>query len=937
MMQSAPLDRRQTSHRLEQSLQEAHEIYRATFETAPIGIAHTDRSGRFITVNARFCEMLGRTPEELLGQRPEAFTHPGNPPVSNDLLFDVIEGRKNSVRYQRSYARPDGTSVHANVTLSAMLDAKGSVDCVIGLIEDVTAETAARDVDTENELRRRTVQQAIVASLGQVALSGASVEFLLHQASSSVCTVVGADRGEITQWKEGRELVVASYGAEGADVDNVTVPIHCSDGTSWGNVIVRSLAPRTFSSSDADFLRSVATVLGQAIDRARADAEINARVRQQSAIAQLGGVLLNSVAADVYDRVCSLLIFSLAADHASFSELTQNNTLRVVAGQPSPVMPAEIAVMPRSPAGAAILSGAPVVVDDYRNEEQFDAPTHEILSELTVPVKSGTRTVGVLSVQSPEAFHFGQSDVDFVQALANMLAEAIERERSRRAAMLATEERERVTRSLQLVMDSTVEGIYTVDMNGRCTMVNRAAAAFLHRTAEELIGQSMHELLHVPRDGATPDECALQRVLETGEACTIASDVWFEDLSPMPVAYSAAPIVDDGVQVGVVVTFRDLTERRKLEAKLEQAQRLSSLGRLAATVAHEFNNVLMGIAPFVDVARRSRKPETVEAALGHITTAVRRGRRITEDILRFTQPAEPVRVEVDVSECVHSVVTETRPLLPPRIAIEVDCDPLFIDADPVQIHQILMNLILNARDAMPGRGLIAISATRETADARFAFGVVDDASRYVHLVVRDTGAGMTEETLRHAFEPLFTTKRNGTGLGLAVTHQVVQRHDGEIFIESAVGEGTAFHLFLPLRDRTEVSIAEGGGERDVDLSSLRVLLVEDDAGVAMGLMSLLEYEGFDVTLAQTGQEALSIIGVAPPDVVLLDVGLPDMDGRRVYAGIAGMYPDLPVIFSTGHGDRAQLEDVLARPNVRYLLKPYQSRDLFDALTAALSR
>jgi two-component system cell cycle sensor histidine kinase/response regulator CckA len=204
--------------------------------------------------------------------------------------------------------------------------------------------------------------------------------------------------------------------------------------------------------------------------------------------------------------------------------------------------------------------------------------------------------------------------------------------------------------------------------------------------------------------------------------------------------------------------------------------------------------------------------------------------------------------------------------------------------------------------------------------------------------VRDTGSGMSEETLRHAFEPLFTTKKNGTGLGLAVTHQIVLRHGGEIFIESALGAGTTFHLFLPLRESEEepVAIAEAGGVVPHPVASLRILLVEDDPLVAAGLIDLLENERFSVTLARTGTEALEAVRNDLPDAVLLDVGLPDMDGTTVYAAMAILHPGLPVIFSTGHGDRTQLEEVLALPNVSYLLKPYETEALLQALAAVTS-
>jgi signal transduction histidine kinase/ActR/RegA family two-component response regulator len=406
------------------------------------------------------------------------------------------------------------------------------------------------------------------------------------------------------------------------------------------------------------------------------------------------------------------------------------------------------------------------------------------------------------------------------------------------------------------------------------------------------------------------------------------------DGSAFPVQVSAAPIIDNGEAVGVVVGFTDITDRRKLEAKLEQANRISSLGRLAATIAHEFNNVLMGIAPFVDVMRGGKN---LEASLDHIGRAVARGRRITQDILRFTQPAQPSLVAVEVEPWLQGIAVEARSLLSPLCTIEVKpCgESLYIDGDPTQLQQIFTNLILNARDAMPLGGRVTIEVRRESANAKLPF-VVAHPERFAHLVVRDTGCGMNAEMLRNVFEPLFTTKRNGTGLGLPVALQVVQRHGGEMFVESTPGAGTTFHLFLPLAAAPAVSDAKPAIARATVARSTSVLLVEDDATVAAGIASLLELEGMRVDVAGTGTDALSMLRRKVPHVVILDVGLPDIDGTAVYAEIARTLHDLPVIFSTGHADLRKLDALVRSPHVGFLPKPYDGAALLKALTKVMA-
>ncbi|HYO78921.1 MAG TPA: PAS domain S-box protein, partial [Thermoanaerobaculia bacterium] len=753
-----------------------------------------------------------------------------------------------------------------------VFDDDGAPSKMIGVVQDVTEEKQKAE-----ELRRRTTQQSAVANLGQIALTGASIEFLLDQAVAAVSAVLDVELTSILRndgdlhviaadgWRDegaARRIVhagsnsqeeftietghavvmtditletrftVAERFIEQGVSSGITVPIQSADGTSWGVLAVHARTRRTYAVYDVEFLRSIATVIGQAIDRSRADAELRTRARQQSAIAKLGSLVLNALDGNVFDRACELLMAGVGADYAFLGEITPEQTLRLRAGIAWDALPHEIVISANAQAGYTILHHEPVLVDDYATEQRFATYNatvpHGIRSGLMVPVASATRMFGVLSVQSHTPGHFRGEDVDFVQSLGNMLAEAMERELVRQAvvesehryrrifegateiiftidsegrfvalsaafesitgwsreewlgrpfievvveedrsrageiytrmlhehaaasaemtligkdrlvhvevssftqttagvvtevygfardvteARRATVERERVTRNLELLLESTIEGIFTIDLEGRCTMVNRAAAAFLQRSPEELRGQWMHGLLH---HGVSEDNCAMLHVLRSGEPCTAKSDTFtLKDGTLMPVAYSAAPIVDAGRTVGVVVTFTDLSEHRKLEARLEQANRLSSLGRLAATVAHEFNNVLMGIAPFVEVIRRAPTPQKVTTSLDHIANSVKRGRRITQDILRFTQPAEPVRARVDVASWLQSVSVEARSLLSSLYQVQLDVEPVAVEGDANQLHQIFTNLILNARDAMPAGGTNAIAARRE--------------------------------------------------------------------------------------------------------------------------------------------------------------------------------------------------------------------------------
>jgi PAS domain S-box-containing protein len=355
---------------------------------------------------------------------------------------------------------------------------------------------------------------------------------------------------------------------------------------------------------------------------------------------------------------------------------------------------------------------------------------------------------------------------------------------------------------------------------------------------------------------------------------------------------------------GFLLNARDVTERKMLEQQLEQTNRVDSLGRLAATVAHEFNNVLMGMQPFVELLqKRAPTPELVARATQHMLTSIQRGKCVTHDILRYTRPAEPAKRPVALHEWWNDFIAEAQAMIGDHIALTTSIDALTVMADPRQLSQALINLINNAGDAMRDGGELSVRV-REAQP-----GYIANPSKFVQITVSDTGTGMPPEVLAHMFEPLFTTKANGTGLGLAVTHQLVTRHGGFIAAESVVGEGSSFHIFLP---KAAEAAATATTTPLPNVAVRRLLIVDDEELIAVGLFGLLADAGFETTIASTGAAALDALDAFAPELVLLDIGLPDLDGTEVARRIHARRPKLPVIFMTGHGD-ARGDAMLQKP------------------------
>lgn len=341
---------------------------------------------------------------------------------------------------------------------------------------------------------------------------------------------------------------------------------------------------------------------------------------------------------------------------------------------------------------------------------------------------------------------------------------------------------------LETMIECSPDAIICTDGDGMIIAWNTAAEKLYGYAAREVVGRSI--MITIPDERRDEAHRVLQRV-HAGERVSGWRTVRRrKDGTLFDVEPTWWPVYDRaGALLGVAIVIHDVSERVELEEQLDDVTRIAAIGRLAATVAHEFNNVLMAIQPFVDVIqRRARADPSVASAVRHITNALMRGRNITEEVLRFGKPATPNYEELDATEWLRRLGEELRMVVPGRIDLHVTFPdaPVRIRADAHQLTQLLMNLVLNARDAIGRRSGeidVALSAQRE-------LGVV-------RIVVEDSGPGIPAAVAAKVFEPLFTTKASGTGLGLPVARQIAERHGGDIKL-SATQQGTRFEVTLPI-------------------------------------------------------------------------------------------------------------------------------------------
>ncbi len=334
------------------------------------------------------------------------------------------------------------------------------------------------------------------------------------------------------------------------------------------------------------------------------------------------------------------------------------------------------------------------------------------------------------------------------------------------------------------LLQAAYEGIIATDADGRCTLVNESALLMFGVNATSAAGTPLHAMIHF---GCSDPLCWILRAQSTSEAVRIEERL-YRNGEPFPAEITLSPIVIDGNWRGAVWSFLDISERTATARRLEVAERVAGLGRLATAMAHDFNNVLMAIIPVCDVLERRVADDKLRRLVQGMKSSALRGRNITREILRYSRQNEPVVTPIAVPSYLDDLRHELAKVVGPNIGVRIQLpdESLRIIADGDQLREAFIRLAENARDAMPGGGVITISATR------------DRAGPHVHFEVTDIGAGMTPTVLKKALEPMFTTKQGATGLGLALVHKIVKDHGGQIFLESDPGKGTSVHLLLPL-------------------------------------------------------------------------------------------------------------------------------------------
>ena len=478
-----------------------------------------------------------------------------------------------------------------------------------------------------------------------------------------------------------------------------------------------------------------------------------------------------------------------------------------------------------------------------------------------------------------------------------------------------------------------------LDLDGTVLDVNQAALAMVGARRDEVVGKAFWETLWWSHTAG------LQKELKDWIRAAAQGKVsYFESRHPdseggwREVEGSIAPVRDPtGTPRYLFAVAHDVTERKSLQGQLHQAQKLDTLGTLASGIAHDFNNLLVPILGYADLVQAGTPPEDplrLEME-SHLMDAARQARELVRQILTFSRGSPTAKKVVSLQEPVEHALRLARATVPTSIRIRTEgCrSTARVLADPSQLEQVVLNLATNAAHAMRRKGGILDVSLEEVSKEG---GPEPGDSRFVALTVRDTGEGMSQEVLQRIFDPFFTTKAEGegTGLGLSVLYGIVRSHGGQVEVESRLGEGSTFRIFLPL---APAGMQEGEEERVGEVEGKeRILVVDDREGSRMVLRQLLERLGYRVTLAESGPSALArfLEDPEPFDLAILDYDMPGMTGVHLALELLQIREDLPVILTTGT-DPSRLVDAEALGIRALVMKPFTARDLGTVVRGVL--
>ncbi len=589
--------------------------------------------------------------------------------------------------------------------------------------------------------------------------------------------------------------------------------------------------------------------------------------------------------------------------------------------------------------GVAWNSGRPQRTDNSADDPAFTRDyldlvrAEGIVATVVVPISVGDTVEGLLYVDARSPRHFSERDEAMLVRLADHAGSAVHNAR-------LYDEMKRAHQFLELVAANSADIIVRMDGRGRLIYASPGSETLLGVPLDQVVGRPASDFLH---GGEAAARDIMRRVVRESQVRDLETVLVVAEGRLADTRHSLAAVRDaSGQVVEIVAIIRDITEAKRLENQLQQAQKMEAVGQLAGGIAHDFNNLLTIVTGRSELLlHRLRADDPIRADVALIKSTGERAAALTAQLLAFSRRQVLQPRVLRLNSVVDDVAPMLRRLIGEHITLVTSLAPdlHLVRADATQLDQVIVNLAVNGRDAMHGGGRLTLETSNVVVDE--AFVARHPGSRpgaYVALTVSDTGSGMEAGVQARIFEPFFTTKEpgRGTGLGLAMVYGIVKQHEGYIAVESEPGRGSRFQILLPKVDEAVVAAAVATVPVS-DPASATVLLVEDEDGVRAVARDMLAAVGYRVLEAGSPREALRVFRSmrAQIDLLLADVVMPEMSGPELAHRLLQLKPDLKVLFMSGYSDEAIAHHGVLVPATDLLSKPFSGPALQAAVARAL--
>ncbi len=725
-------------------------------------------------------------------------------------------------------------------------------------------------------------------------------------------------------------------------VDWLGIPLNVEDKTI-GVLTVQSYDPAVrLDERHKQMLVFVSTQVAMAIERKQAEENIHQRNRELAILNKI--INATAVAVDeqtVLQIACHELLDAFDMARAAATVISPGApSAKIVAEARRPGVPAAtrepIPLHENRELYGLLARRAPLVISDVKVDPRVQGVRHlvpeDTQSLVFLPLIVDDSLVAVLSMISPERRHFTTPEVNFAWSFADQISTGITRVRLQESQ-----------RMLSAAISQAAEGVMITDNRGHLVYINPALEQISGIPQREAVGLNAIKLIRHSMSPAILLD--ILRTLRRGKSWSGRVTARKPDGTKFTIDLTTAPVRDIYQNVvNYVGVMHDVTAQLQLEAQYRQAQKMDAIGQLTGGIAHDFNNILTAVNGFAELLQRRLNEDDPRRRLADkILDSGKRASALVRKLLTFSRKQIVETQQLNLNTVVEHMKQMLQPIIGENVQISMALTPdlWLIDADPTQIEQIIINLAVNARDAMPNGGKIIIETANVVLDESFAgehFGV--NVGRYVRLNISDTGVGMTADVRERIFEPFFSTKEKGkgTGLGLATVFGIVKQNGGSIWVYSEKGQGTTFKIYLPASEAEKKRLLASGAEASaLARGNETILVVEDDEDVRDLATQILEMQGYTVLTAKSGEDALLSMSRRGDDIdlVLTDVVMPGMNGKELVDTLVEVQPALKIMFMSGYTNDLIATKGILSDDIVLITKPFTAETLTRAVRTVL--